>query len=190
MFETSTFRNVFWKWQTLFGVAAFILILFLTLQIPAHGAEPTNDKIICVPDKDGSVYLVPANDPELLKAVKDKIAGKISTTTPKEGVTSSALDEVNTLRASKGLRAFIFDPLLTQGAEDCSKFRAANLIAGHTRSDFSFLPTGARANAAGCAAWEPSMGWGSCCIYDNATYAGAGWSLGKDGKRYMHLFIR
>jgi hypothetical protein len=103
---------------------------------------------------------------------------------------SDALAEVNAARAARGLRPFVKDDDLTAGAINVADFRAARLIAGHTSNDFSGLPVGTRASAAGCAAWEPSFGWGACCTYDNYTYAGAAWSVGRDGRRYMHLFVR
>jgi hypothetical protein len=101
-----------------------------------------------------------------------------------------ALAEVNAARAARGLRPFIKDDDLTAGALNVADFRAARLIAGHTSNDFGGLPVGTRATAAGCAAWEPSFGWGACCTYDNYTYAGAAYSVGRDGRRYMHLFVR
>jgi hypothetical protein len=102
---------------------------------------------------------------------------------------SLALIEVNNERAKRGLRPFIEDKLLTQAARKAAGIRAANLIEGHI-NDFACLPPGARADAAGCAAWPASMGWGSCCTYDNYLYAGAAWDTGSDGQRYMHLFVR
>jgi hypothetical protein len=101
-----------------------------------------------------------------------------------------ALDEVNAARAARGLRPFIKDDDLTAGAINVADFRAARLIAGHTSNDFGGLPEGCRASAAGCAAWEPSWGWGACCTYENYRYAGAAWAMGRDGRRYMHLFVR
>jgi len=103
---------------------------------------------------------------------------------------AEALDEVNAARAARGLRPFVKDDGLTQAAVAAATFRATGLIAGHTANDFGFLPAGASAPAAGCAAWEPSLGWGSCCTYEAYTYAGAAWVLGSDGRRYMHLFVR
>lgn len=103
---------------------------------------------------------------------------------------SSALDEVNAARARRGLPPYVEDAALTAAAEGAAAFRAAHLIAGHTANDFAFLPAGATATAAGCAAWEPGLGWGSCCTYDSHRYAGAAWKTGRDGKRYMHLFVR
>ena len=49
--------------------------------------------------------------------------------------------------------------------------------------------------AAGCAAWSKSSDgtyhWGSCCTYDTEyTYAGAYAEIGRDGRRYTHLFVR
>ncbi|HEV3142880.1 MAG TPA: CAP domain-containing protein, partial [Gemmataceae bacterium] len=101
-----------------------------------------------------------------------------------------ALAEVNALRAQRGLPGYVFDEGLTKAAEECAKYRASYLISGHTSNDFAFVPPGNSASAAGCAAWHPSMGWGSCCCYDRYTYAGAGWSMGRDGRRYMHLYVR
>ena len=101
-----------------------------------------------------------------------------------------ALAEVNAARATRGLRPFIKDGALTVGAIKVADFRAARLIPGHTNNDFAGLPAGSSAAAAGCAAWEPSWGWGACCTYDNYTYAGAAWAMGRDGRRYMHLFVR
>jgi len=101
-----------------------------------------------------------------------------------------ALDEVNAARTARGLRPFIRDDGLTAGAKNVADFRAARLIAGHTGNDFAGLPIGSTASVAGCAAWEPSWGWGACATYDNYAYAGAAWSMGRDGRRYMHLFVR
>jgi hypothetical protein len=101
-----------------------------------------------------------------------------------------ALDEVNAARAARGLRPFVKDDGLTAGAINVADFRAARLMAGHTSNDFAGLPEGYTASAAGCAAWEPSMGWGACCTYENYRYAGAAWAIGRDGRRYMHLFVR
>jgi uncharacterized protein YkwD len=101
-----------------------------------------------------------------------------------------AIDEVNAARAQRGLRPYARDEGLTQAARDCAAFRAARLIQGHTASDFNFLPAGVNATSAGCAAWTPDWGWGSCCTYENHTYAGAAWVMGSDGRRYMQLFVR
>ena len=101
-----------------------------------------------------------------------------------------ALAEVNAARAARGLPPFVEDASLTAAAHGAARYRAANLMAGHTANDFAFVPSGSSASAAGCAAWEPGLGWGSCCTYERWTYAGAAWSLGSDGRRYMHLFVR
>ena len=100
------------------------------------------------------------------------------------------LDEVNTARAARGLRPYILDENLARGAAACAAHRAAYRMAGHTPNDFGFLPPGSFARAGGCAAWPVGMGWGSCCTYDNYTYAGAGYAVGADGRRYMQLFVR
>jgi hypothetical protein len=103
---------------------------------------------------------------------------------------NEALAEVNAARVARGLPPFIKDDHLTAGALNVADFRAERLMAGHTSNDFAGLPVGGTATAAGCAAWEPSFGWGACCTYDNYRYAGAAWATGKDGRRYMHLFVR
>ena len=114
-------------------------------------------------------------------------AAVASLSNPGEG---EALNEVNAVRAARGLRPFVRDAYLTAGARNAAQFRAARLIEGHTANDFGALPSGGYATAAGCAAWEPSMGWGACCTYENYTYAGAAYAQGRDGRRYMHLFVR
>jgi hypothetical protein len=104
--------------------------------------------------------------------------------------TGTALDEVNSIRKANGLTPYVYDAGLEEAAKRCSQARAANFISGHTANDFAYLPAGVSADAAGCAAWHPSMGWGSCCMFDNYTYAGAAFTFGRDGNRYMHLFVR
>lgn len=110
-------------------------------------------------------------------------------------ICADALSEVNAARAKRGLKPYLPDPVLSEAALKCAKVRAAGLIQGHCsgpRGDFAYLPANFNTNgiAAGCAAWEPSWGWGACCTYDGYKYCGAAWVLGKDGRRYMHLFVR
>jgi cysteine-rich secretory family protein len=105
------------------------------------------------------------------------------------GEATEALDEVNAVRAARGLPAFARDEGLTTAAQQIAAYRAKNLIQGHTNNDFSFL-NGSPASAAGCAAWPSSYGWGSCCTYESWRVAGAAWCVGRDGRRYMHLFVR
>lgn len=102
---------------------------------------------------------------------------------------ADALAEVNAVRQARGLRPFKRDAALVRGAMHVAKWRAERLIEGHTRNDFGGLPKGAKADAAGCAA-RHGNDWGACCTYENWTYAGAGWCRGRDGRRYMHLFVR
>src|ERR1700733_9056457 len=83
---------------------------------------------------------------------------------------TDALAEVNATRRARGLAPFIKDASLTAGAINVADFRAARLMEGHTSNDFGGLPVRAVATAAGCAAWEPSWGWGACCTYENYTY--------------------
>src|SRR5262249_19953140 len=109
---------------------------------------------------------------------------------PASGSDGDGLDEVNALRAARGLRPFVRDEGLTQAARSCAQFRAANGLFGHTSNDFAFVPAGTSASSAGCAAYPASYGWLRCCVYDNYTYGGAAWVTGHDGRRYMHLFVR
>lgn len=100
------------------------------------------------------------------------------------------LDEVNAKRMARGLRPFVRDEGLTQAARSCAQYRASYGLFGHTSNDFAFVPAGTYASSAGCAAYQAGFGWMSCCVYDNYTYAGAAWVTGRDGRRYMHLFVR
>lgn len=106
------------------------------------------------------------------------------------GLAGDGLDEVNAKRAARGLRPFIRDEGLSQAAQGCASFRAQHGLFGHTSNDFGFVPSGTSASSAGCAAYPAGYGWMSCCTYDNYTYAGAAWVTGRDGQRYMHLFVR
>ncbi len=101
-----------------------------------------------------------------------------------------ALDEVNATRAARHLPPFKRDDGLSRGAQAAADYRAARGIEGHTPNDFSYLPAGTTAKAAGCAAWRQGEGWGACCTYERWTYAGAAYSIGRDGRRYMHLFVK
>lgn len=109
---------------------------------------------------------------------------------PADGSVGDGLSEVNALRAARGLRPFVRDEGLTQAALACAQHRAAHGLFGHSANDFAFVPAGTFASAAGCAAYPAGYGWMSCCVYDNYTYAGAAWVTGRDGRRYMHLFVR
>lgn len=101
-----------------------------------------------------------------------------------------AIDEVNEHRARLRLPPFIRDSKLCQAAYAAARNRAQNHNAGHTSNDFAFLPDGGHATAAGCGAWMPGDGWGTCCAEGAYTHAGAAWVIGSDGRRYMHLFVR
>ena len=103
---------------------------------------------------------------------------------------TDALDEVNATRARRGLSPFVRDPGLSIAAVKAADTRAVYLCAGHTTNDFSCVPAGSQATAAGCAAWSDEWGWGACCTYESWRYAGAAWTRGRDGRRYMHLFVR
>lgn len=115
---------------------------------------------------------------------------------PAPGGVVDALDEVNAKRATRGLPPYVRDPGLTQAAMGAAKFRADRLIFGHIMNgrgycdDMNFLPAGSTAASAGCAAYPASYGWMSCDIWERNRFGGAAWAVGRDGKRYMHLFIR
>lgn len=128
---------------------------------------------------------------EQAQAVKAMIAGRGAPPARAQTPAPSAgeLDEVNALRAQRGLPPYQYDPLLAQAAQRAAAYRAQNRIEGHTQNDFAFIQ-GTTAAAAGCAAWPVGMGWGSCCIYDRYAYGGAGSAIGPDGRRYMHLFVK
>lgn len=124
-----------------------------------------------------------ANDAEISnKAIGTAFASQVGAI--------EALDEVNAVRAARGLPPYAKDDGLTHGAMSAARFRADRRMDGHTPNDFGHLPAGAQATAAGCAAWSPEMGWGSCCTFENWTSAGAAYVVGQDGRRYMHLFVR
>lgn len=108
-----------------------------------------------------------------------------------------AMDELNAQRARKGIPPFIRDDGLTIAAGRAAAFRAARFMAGHTASDFAYVPAGSHADAAGCGAWAVGTvttdGWtfGTCCADDRGyRFGGAAWVMGSDGRRYMHLYVR
>ena len=115
--------------------------------------------------------------------------GSDSIPTPTTAITD-ALDEVNAKRATRGLPPYIRDDGLTIAAQRAADARAASLTFGHTSNDFAFLPVGCSADSAGCAAYPPEYGWLSCLIWENARYAGAAYTVGVDGRRFMHIYIR
>ena len=138
----------------------------------------------------GEMYRKDLGSSPTAQDIQGAIASFSQTTSMYSPASAEALDEVNAVRAARGLRPFIRDDNLTAAAGSCAEFRAARLIEGHTSNDFAALPPGGYASSSGCAAWPQGMGWGSCCTYENYTYAGAAYSIGRDGRRYMHLFVR
>jgi hypothetical protein len=111
------------------------------------------------------------------------------------------LQELNAKRASMRLRPFERDEVLSQAAAKAADYRAARHLEGHVWphwegrryvniNDYSFLPAGARCESTGCGAAEPRMwGWMTCCEDEDYRYAGAAWAWGRDGQRYMHLYV-
>jgi hypothetical protein len=140
---------------------------------------------------DGQMYRKDLSGTATAQDIQAAVSGQTTSTSfYRPSNSAEALDEVNAARAARGLRPYIRDAYLTAGAMQAAEYRAARLIEGHTPNDFAALPPGGFASSAGCAAWEPGMGWGSCCTYENHTYAGAAYAYGRDGRRYMHLFVR
>lgn len=129
-------------------------------------------------------------EPQYTEAVTTAVDTLPIASEPSADECEDALDEVNAIRRRSGLAPFLRDALLTRAAHSCARFRAARLMEGHTSNDFAHLPEGATAHAAGCAAWPQHMGFGACCVFENWTYAGAAWVIGKDGRRYCHLYVR
>lgn len=108
-----------------------------------------------------------------------------------EVMADPAMAEVNAARAKRGLPPFVEDPELTKGAQACADYRAARRIAGHTHNDFAFLPKGTAAWGGGAGCADPSWGWMACFTYDRRYQtAGAAFAVGRDGHRYMTLFVR
>lgn len=163
---------------------AVLLVSFVATDLQAGGGKRRNRQRVVEQQvvEQPTTYATPVTE-----------AKPSASPTPVAAVNSihEALDEVNAERAKRGLRPYVVDPLLTQAAKEAASRRASRFIHGHLpESDFSCLPSGAHCNTAGCGALEPSWGWGTCCTYDNYTYAGAAWVMGSDGRRYMHLFVR
>lgn len=106
-----------------------------------------------------------------------------------------ALDEVNSQRAARGLKPYVRDDNLTAGAMAAAKARADRLLFGHTASDHAYLPAKTFERfrltniAAGCAAYPPSYGFLACAVYDDYTYGGAAYVIGRDGRKFCHLFV-
>jgi len=100
------------------------------------------------------------------------------------------LADINAQRAARGLRAYVEDEGLTKAARACAEYRAARRMAGHTASDFDFLPAGVRSPCAGCAAWPADMPFGACEVFGDWKYAGAASVRGPDGLLYHHAFYR
>jgi hypothetical protein len=147
---------------------------------PVYESSPYTPSGVVVPTSEYVASYTPAASPIYQTASLDQT-----------GLSAGdGLDEVNAQRAARGLRPFVRDEGLTQAARSCAAFRAERGLFGHTGNDFAFVPAGTSASSAGCAAYPASYGWMSCCVYDNYTYAGAAWVTGRDGRRFMHLFVR
>lgn len=128
--------------------------------------------------------------PPLPKEIKPEVKKPIEPEPqPQAAAVPDALDEVNYKRALRGLRPFLRDPLLTVAARNTAVYRARYRMFGHTSNDFAFLPPGASADAAGCAAYTSDYGFLACCVYDDYQYAGAWSEMGPDGRVYHHLFV-
>lgn len=107
--------------------------------------------------------------------------------------TDDPLSQVNARRVAAGLRPYLPCHGLRQAAHSAASYRARYRIREHVMvgaGDFQFLPPGVQAQAAGCAAWPPHLGFGACAMYDQYQYAGAASVMGDDGLMYHHLFVR
>jgi hypothetical protein len=170
------------------------LVVFIgTRSRPIEGAVTTQVQSLEGYDKKTVVVSKPgANWLEWIATMPADVtdADLLRTTGLRAGAAVEALDEVNAVRRSRGLPPYAKDESLTKAAKSAAQFRAERRMVGHTPNDFGHVPPGSNASAAGCAAWTPDWGWGSCCTYENWTYAGAAYVVGDDGKRYMHLFVR
>jgi len=139
----------------------------------------------------GYVSYYPSTTPPLATTIPSEYSTSVPTLSGfSNGLSGDGLDEVNAKRAARGLRPYIRDEGLSQAAQACAAFRAQHGLFGHTSNDFGFVPAGTSASSAGCAAYPAGYGWMSCCTYDNYTYAGAAWVTGRDGQRYMQLYVR
>jgi hypothetical protein len=159
----------------------------------SHYSYPSTYRPIAQPTYQStsqSFYLSPSAVAATTDSVSPTAAVEATAGAVGNGLEGDGLDEVNALRTRRGLRPFVRDEGLTQAARACAAHRAAYGLFGHTSNDFAFVPAGSWASSAGCAAYPASYGWMSCCVYDNYTYAGAAWVTGRDGRRYMHLFVR
>ncbi len=103
---------------------------------------------------------------------------------PQAFAAHDALDEVNAWRSKRGLRPFMRHVRLSETAATCADYRAAKLIEGHpSQPMFPVYAT------EGCGAADDHWGWLSCCQDENWQYAGAAWTRGRDGQRYMTLHV-
>jgi len=161
-----------------FLVASFAALAFSPQDVSAAGRRRVANLAparMTVPPSKPAIAVAPASTPVSFSESPD------------------ALDEVNQARAARGLPPYARDPNLTAAALAAARYRASVLLAGHVmsgRGDFQFLPAGTSAAAAGCAALEPSWGFQACAQFERWTYAGAAWVIGRDGRRYSHLFVR
>lgn len=120
---------------------------------------------------------------------------KKNKTVVKTRATSSAFENVNRQRMSRGLRPFVFSEGLTRAAEKVAAIKAANCLSGHLSgpmSDFAMLEPGVQCAATGAdgskiSANDPN--WYTCCMDEPYVYAGAGSAIGPDGNKYMSLFV-
>ena len=102
---------------------------------------------------------------------------------------TDALDEVNAIRAGRGLPAYRRDAALTQAAMSAADYRARYGMHHHTSNDFSFLPAGAWAAGAGCDGSAIRSGWLTCYSESLYPYAGAACAYDANGIKFCHLFV-
>ncbi len=112
-----------------------------------------------------------------------------------EGDAKACLEEINVRREKSGLKPYIFDQRLADGALLCAKWRAERLHFDHCSGrmgDWGVAPDMLNyAKYGGCAAYPPKDGFLACAMYEkDCRYCGAVRIRGRDGKDYCHLFCR
>lgn len=177
---------------------AFLSMLAVSTCLHLHAAErlPSStlprlpQSTMCCPCDHCDCVNCQCNGGKVCPCPSCRLAVNAPVRTDPEG-TWDVLEELNQQRRQRGLEAYIWDRDLTIAAGRASKHRAERLMFGHTDNDFAYLSSGVSADAAGCAAYPASYGFTACACYDQGLhFAGAAYTLGRDGKRYCHLFIR
>lgn len=180
--------------RTLFSLLTVVLPLLASAAPPQSVVQPKAPQSVlgpCCPCDHCDCAKCQCNGGKVCPCPTCRIHTSSTPASNGEPGTWDVLEELNQQRKARGLAPYLWDKELTMAAGRASKWRAERLQFGHAPSDFAFLTPGVSADAAGCAAYAPSYGFMACACYEAGQYyAGAAYTLGKDGKRYCHLFIR